>query len=219
VIINEAVTGVISIVIGYTLGSIPSAYIMTRLVSGKDIRQMGGGNVGFLNTYREVGATAGFTVLFVDLAKGAVAIAIAYWLLALTDLTRPWVLAAGMAAVIGHNWPVWLKFSGGKGAATAMGGAALLMLLYGYWQGLLIYLGIFLIFCVITRNVALSAGLSLFSLPFIAWLGVKEALFTTWAAIIALLIGLLFLPTARKAWARTRNKKDIVFDRWHRKKK
>ncbi len=69
----------IAIVLGYLLGSIPTAYIVTRMFLGKDIRQLGGGNVGGLNTFREVGAKAAMIVGLVDIGKRAAAVAIAYW--------------------------------------------------------------------------------------------------------------------------------------------
>ena len=141
-------------------------------------------------------------------------IALAYWVLGLTDLTQPWVLAAGLAAVIGHNWMVWLKFSGGKGMGATIGALLVLMPLYGYWPGLLIFLGIVLIPFLITHNVALSMGVGLLSLPFIAWLGVKSGLFVLWSVVLGLIISLRFLPTARAAWAK--KKRDFVFDHWHR---
>ena len=91
-IVNEAVTGIIVVAIGYLLGSVPSAYIATRLATGKDIRQLGGGNVGGLNTYREAGVWPAITVGIVDVSKGAAAIA--YWLL---GLPLVFVLLAGWA--------------------------------------------------------------------------------------------------------------------------
>jgi len=215
-VINDTVTGLIAIIIGYLLGSIPSAYIATRIAKGKDIRQLGGGNVGGLNVFREVGAIPALMVGLVDLGKGAAAVAIAYWALGLTDLTQPWVLAAGLASVIGHNWMVWLKFSGGKGMGSTMGALAVLMPLYGYWYGVLIFLAIVAIPMAITRNTALSMGIGLVSLPFIAWLGTQSVPFIAWSIVLDILTVLKFLPTARAAWAKTENKKDFVFDRWHR---
>ena len=212
-IISDAVTGVIAIIIGYLLGSTPSAYLAARLVRGKDIRQLGGGNVGGLNTYREVGIWPALAVGIVDLGKGAAAVAIVYWVLGLTDLTQPWVLAAGLAAVIGHNWMVWLKFSGGKGVGAAIGALLVLLPLYGYGPGLLIFGAVVLIPFIITRNVALSLGIGLLSLPFIAWLGVRSGLFVAWSIVLGVIIGLKFLPTARAAWAKNRGKKSFIFDR------
>jgi len=215
-IISDIVTGIIAIIIGYLLGSIPSAYIASRLAKGKDIRQLGGGNVGGLNVFREVGAVPALVVGIVDLGKGAAAVAIAYWGLALTDLTQPWVLAAGLAAVIGHNWMVWLKFSGGKGMGSTIGALAVLMPLYGYWYGLLLFLGIVAIPMAITRNVALAMGIGVGALPFIAWLGIKSPPFIVWSIVLGILIALKFLPTARAAWAKAGSKKAFIFYRGQR---
>ena len=202
-VVNE----IIAIVIGYLLGSIPPAYIAARLVKGKDIRQIGGGNVGTLNTFKEVGRGAGVAVMLADMAKGAAAVAIARWLL---DVPQPFVLAAGLAAIAGHNWSIFLKFTGGKGMATALGALAILMLHYGYWQGLLIFLGIIATGLIITHNVALSTGIALLCLPFIAWLGMKSGLFTIFAIILGLVIALKFLPTAKAAWAKSEGIKDFI---------
>ena len=202
-IVNE----IIAIVIGYLLGSIPPAYIAARLIKGKDIRQLGGGNVGALNTLKEVGRGAGIAVVLADIAKGAAAVAIARWLL---DVPQPFLLAAGLAAIAGHNWSIFLKFTGGKGMATTIGALAILLPLYGYWQGLLIFLGIIAIGLIITHNVALSTSIALLFLPFIAWLGMKSGLFVTFAVILGLVIGLKFLPTARAAWANSEGIKDFI---------
>jgi len=203
------VNGIIAIIIGYLLGSIPSAYIATRLAAGKDIRQIGGGNVGGLNVRREVGAWPALAVGIVDLSKGAAAVAIAYWLL---DLSTVLVLAAGLAAVIGHNWMVWLKFSGGKGMGVTIGALAVLLPAYGYWQGLLIIFGIILIPYIITHNIALSMCIALVCLPFITWLGMNSGIGTIMAVILGLVIGIKFLPTAKAAWAKAERKGDFIFD-------
>ena len=89
----------IAIIIGYLLGSIPFAYIVGRLVKGVDIRQVGSGNVGALNTMREVGAATGFGVLLADIAKGAVVVLIVQWL----GLPLIFVFIAGFAVVAGHS--------------------------------------------------------------------------------------------------------------------
>lgn len=207
------INGIIAIVVGYLLGSIPSAYIATRLAKGKDIRQLGGGNVGGLNTLREAGAWPALAVGIVDLGKGAGAVAIAYWLL---DLSLPWVLAAALAAVVGHMWMIFLKFSGGKGMGATIGALAVLMPLYGYWLGLVIFLVIVIIPLVITRNVALSMGIGLLSLPFIFWLGMGSGLFVAWSVATSMLIALRFLPTARAALVRSKAKRDFIFDQRQR---
>ena len=215
-LVNDIATGVIAIVIGYLLGSIPSAYIVTRLASGKDIRQLGGGNVGGLNVFREVGLWPALAVGITDLVKGATAVAIAYWLLALPLL---FVLLAGLAAVIGHNWMVFLKFSGGKGMGPAIGVLATVMPLYGYWQGLLIFFGIVIIPFIMTRNVALSMGIGLVALPFITWLGIHSGIGTIMAVSLGLVVVIKFTPTARAALVKSKTKRDFIFDHWQREKK
>ena len=206
---------ILAIVIGYLLGSIPSAYIAARVVKGKDIRQIGSSNIGAVNTFREVGIKAGLAVTITDIGKGTAAVAIAYWLL---DVSQLFVLAAALAAIVGHNWMVFLKFSGGKGMATTIGAIAILMPLYDYWAGLLIFFVIIAMPLIITRNIALSLAIGLVSLPFITWLGMKSGPFIAWSIVIGILIGLRFLPTAKAAWARAENKRDFFFEHRQRNK-
>ena len=210
------INGIIGIVVGYLLGSIPSAYLAARRAKGKDIRQLGSGNVGGLNTYREIGAKSAVVVAIVDIGKGAAAVAVAYWLL---DLSQLWVLAAGLAAVIGHMWMVWLKFSGGKGVGTTVGILATMMPVYGYWPGLLIFLVIIIIILLITRNVALSTSTALACLPVIMWQVTHQGYFIIWSIVLGIIIGLRYLPTARAAWAKAENKRDFFFDRWRRQER
>ncbi len=202
------VSEIIAVVLGYLLGSIPSAYIATRIATGKDIRQMGGGNVGGLNTYREVGAKPALAVGIIDLGKGAAAVAIAYWLL---DVPQLFVMLAGLAAAVGHMWMVFLKFSGGKGMGPTFGALAVLMPVYGYWYGFVIFTAVILVPFVITRNVALSMGISILFLPLIIWLITQSELATVLVIILGVLVGIKFLPTARAAWAKSETKKDFIF--------
>lgn len=202
------VNEIIAVVLGYLLGSIPSAYIATRIATGKDIRQMGGGNVGGLNIFRQVGVKPALAVGIVDLGKGAAAVAIAYWLL---DVPQLFVMLAGLAAVVGHMWMVFLKFSGGKGMGPTFGALAVLMPVYGYWYGFVIFLAVILVPFVITRNVALSMGISILFLPLIIWLITQSELATVLAIILGVLVGIKFLPTARAAWAKSETKKDFIF--------
>ena len=208
---NEA----IAVIIGYLLGSTPSAYLFTRLATSKDIRRMGGGNVGGLNVFREVGFWPAAAVGIVDLGKGAAAVAVAYWLL---EVTTPFVLLAGLAAVIGHNWMVWLKFSGGKGMGAAVGALAVLFPVYGYPQGLAILLVIMLIPFIFTRNVALSLGIGLAALPFIVWFITGSGFATIIAIVLGLLIALRFLPTAQTAIKKTGLAGALGVDHWQRDK-
>lgn len=203
-VVNE----IIAVVLGYLLGSIPSAYIATRIATGKDIRQIGGGNVGGLNTFKEVGAKPALAVGIADLGKGAVAVAIAYWLL---DVSQLFVMLAGLAAVIGHMWMVFLKFSGGKGMGTTFGALAVLMPVYGYWYGFLIFLGVIAVPLIITRNVALAMGIGILFLPLIIWLITQSQLATILAISLGVLVAIKFFPTARAAWAKAETRKDFIF--------
>jgi glycerol-3-phosphate acyltransferase PlsY len=210
------VNAIVAIILGYLLGSIPTAYIVTRLFKGKDIRQLGGGNVGGLNTYREVGFLPALVVGLIDMGKGAAAVAIACWLL---DASQLFVMLAGLAAVIGHMWMVFIRFSGGKGMGAAFGALAILLPLYGYWYGFLIFLAVVAIPFAITRNVALSMGVGLVFLPLIVWLITGSELATLLAVILGLLIATKFFPTAREAWTRNENTKSFIFDDGQRHKR
>jgi acyl phosphate:glycerol-3-phosphate acyltransferase len=191
-IVNEFLTILIVIIIGYFLGSIPTAYIATRLKTGKDIRKLGGGNVGGLNTLKEVGLIPAIIVTFIDIGKGAAVVAIAHWGL---NLDKPYVLIAAIAAVIGHDWMIWLKFSGGKGMGASIGALFIIMPIYGYALGLAIFGLIIAIPFLLTRNVALSMGIGLLALPFIFWLsGTHSGMLVTWSVVIGLIIAAKFTP-------------------------
>ena len=105
------------IILGYLVGSIPFAFLVTRRVAGVDVRHVGSGNVGATNVLRSTGTPVGLTVVALDLAKGCAVVLLADRFGA-DDATRA---AAGVATIIGHVYPVWLRFHGGKGVATAGG--------------------------------------------------------------------------------------------------
>jgi len=205
---NAFFTGVIAILIGYLLGSIPSAYIFTRLTTGKDIRKLGGGNVGGLNTLREVGRGPAIATLLIDVVKGTAVVAITHWGLQVDPL---YVYLAAGAAIVGHNWMVWLKFSGGRGMGVSVGALLVLMPAYGYAVGLWILLGLIVVPLAITRNVALSMGLGLIALPFIAWLsGPHSGMFVTWSIVMGLIIAAKFASTAISVAAQSTSVRDFI---------
>ena len=195
---------VLAVIIAYLLGSTPFAYIAGQLIKGIDIRQVGGGNAGALNTMREVGTVAGFGVLFADIAKGVLAVLIAQWL----GLSLIFVFIAGFAAVVGHNWPVFLHFRGGKGAATTLG-----VLLVLAPIELLISFAIVVIVVLVTSNVTFSLTVGLPFLPLIIWLfgGADSLIFCSLALV--LFLGLRYLPSARRAFASAKSKKNFIIDR------
>jgi len=204
---NAFVTGLVSILIGYALGSIPTAYLVTRWKTGKDIRKLGGGNVGGLNTYKEVGIVPAIIVAIVDLGKGAATVAITRYGL---HLQETYVLISATGAVMGHNWMPWLKFSGGKGMGADIGALFVIMPAYGYLKELWIFLGIIIVPLLATRNVALSMGIGLVALPFIGWLSIHSGLFVTWSLVTGLIIAAKFAPTALAALAKSSNLKDFI---------
>jgi len=109
--------GILSIIIGYLLGSIPTAYIVSRMRKGIDIRNVDSGNMGGANVIRQIGAHEGVFVGLIDISKGAVAILIAQTL----NISELWVFGTGFAALVGHNFPVFAGFKGGRGSATIIG--------------------------------------------------------------------------------------------------
>lgn len=207
---NEA----LAIIIGYLLGSIPAAFIITRIVKGRDIRRIGGGNVGGLNVFREVGLWPALAVGMVDLGKGAAAVAVAKWGLNVPDA---YVLLAGLASVIGHNWMLWLKFSGGKGMGATMGALLILLPVYGYPLQLGIFFGIIIVPLLITRNIALSMFLGLAALPIIIWFGTHSGYATIISVALLLVIVVKFLPTTIAA-IRKSGLAALGIDRWQRDK-
>jgi len=100
------------------MGSIPFGYLIVRAAKGADVRASGSGNIGATNVNRVAGAGAGAATLLLDIAKGYLAV----WLAnRVTGGDISWMAITGLAAVVGHLFPVWLRFQGGKGVATALG--------------------------------------------------------------------------------------------------
>ncbi|MEM6597590.1 MAG: glycerol-3-phosphate 1-O-acyltransferase PlsY [Cyanobacteria bacterium P01_D01_bin.36] len=116
----------LGLLVAYLLGSIPTGFVLGRLLKGIDIREHGSGNTGATNVFRVMGKGAGITALVIDLLKGVLAVLGMSWLLSLVVdgvvLADAWFLMlAALLAVLGHSKSVWLGFSGGKSAATGLG--------------------------------------------------------------------------------------------------
>jgi glycerol-3-phosphate acyltransferase PlsY len=105
-------------VAAYFLGSIPFGLLLAKLFGGSDVRKAGSGNIGATNVARVAGPVAGILTLLLDAAKGSAAVVLAA---RLTNESAMWMMVAGFLALIGHCFPVWLRFKGGKGVATAAG--------------------------------------------------------------------------------------------------
>ena len=165
----------LSAVIGYLVGSIPFGLLLTRLSGKGDIREIGSGNIGATNVLRTGSKPLAALTLILDGGKGAVAA------LLMGQWGLDFALLAGFFAVIGHNFPVWLRFRGGKGVATTIG-----VLLAFSWPVGLITCAIWLAVAVISRYSSLAALVSLAASPFIMfWLADTPR--TVIAALLALL--------------------------------
>jgi glycerol-3-phosphate acyltransferase PlsY len=151
----------ISIPFAYLLGSIPFGYLLVRAFRKQDIRTTGSGNIGATNVLRSGAKGLGIATLLLDLGKGFAAVLIAR---AVAPGDYDLAVAAGVAAVVGHVFPVWLRFRGGKGVATALG-----VFLALTWPSALCILGVFLVVVVITRFVSLASITAAASLPLFAF--------------------------------------------------
>jgi len=161
------------VLLAYLIGSIPFSFLVVRLIAGADIRQHGSRNVGATNVARTAGKLPGILALVLDIAKGYCAVAIASWMTSLPDwplraggsalsVHQPWfwISLAALVAVIGHMFPIWLRFHGGKGVATATGAFAAM--------NPLVVLGALLVFVLVlltSRFVSLASILSAASVP------------------------------------------------------
>ena len=156
---------------GYLCGSIPFGYLLIRIFRGEDIRASGSGNIGATNVIRSGAKGLGIATLFLDAAKGALPVWLAQlvfvtWASQILDsplseesLMQPcWV---ALWAVLGHMFPLWLKFKGGKGVATALGVFAVMSP-----KATLVSVGVFLLVVAVTRYVSLGSILASLSMPF-----------------------------------------------------
>ena len=150
----------------YLLGSIPFGYLLVRIFRGEDVRQSGSGNIGATNVSRKSPAL-GVLTLALDALKGTAAVAVAEYLAARLPLAISLSTAMSMAAllaVLGHMFPVWLKFRGGKGVATALGSFALVAPI-----AVLIAAGIFVLVVAVSRYVSLGSILAVACFPPLAY--------------------------------------------------
>jgi glycerol-3-phosphate acyltransferase PlsY len=164
---NIYISIVIALVVSYSLGSIPSAYIVGRLFKGIDIRKTGSGNMGAMNAIYAVGLMPGLIVGAADVGKGALAV---YLATLLCQLSNPSALVllivqmvCGLVAIAGHNYPVFLGFHrGGKGGATAIG-----VLFYLIPMGILFFILLLLIMLAVTRYLTLSYAVAFLAFPIV----------------------------------------------------
>ncbi|HEU4520545.1 MAG TPA: glycerol-3-phosphate 1-O-acyltransferase PlsY [Thermoanaerobaculia bacterium] len=194
------------LVLAYLIGSIPFSYLVVRIMSGADIRQLGSRNVGATNVARSFGKTPGIIALILDLAKGYAVIAAARWM---TDLPQwpeqtsreLWIALAGLIAVLAHMFPVWLRFHGGKGVATAAGVFLALDPIVFAAAGI-----VFLIVIVATRFVSLASIVSAASIPLFFRFLANNAPF--WRIIISIAIAIAVIAKHHSNIARLAQRKE-----------
>ena len=150
---NDAVALVGMLLVGYMFGSLPMAVIMSRLVAGVDVRELGTGNAGAANVFREINPKAGVFVAVVDITKGLIPVLIADRVLDLGP-TGSTIAAAG--ALWGHQYPIWLRFKGGAGLAAAFGGVAGMMLVPTIAAG---FVGLPML--LVTKNMGWTGGVTI----------------------------------------------------------
>jgi glycerol-3-phosphate acyltransferase PlsY len=152
----------ISVAVAYLLGSIPFGYLLVRIFRHEDIRTTGSGNIGATNVARSGAKGLGLLTLLLDLLKAFVAVEIAKHIApGVFDVA----VAAAIAAITGHMFPVWLRFKGGKGVASGLG-----VFLALFWQPALIMFAIFLVIAFATRYVSLASCIAAATYPVLAWL-------------------------------------------------
>lgn len=154
----------------YLLGSIPFGYLLVRIVRGEDVRKSGSGNIGATNVSRK-SPLLGVITLLLDALKGALAVFLAYRLRGgTTEGVKPYqaMAMAALFAVLGHIFPVWLKFRGGKGVATGLGSFFVIAP-----QAVLIAAGVFILVVLIFRYVSLGSILAVASFPLLLIFGMR----------------------------------------------
>jgi glycerol-3-phosphate acyltransferase PlsY len=198
-------TLVIIAALSYLLGSIPFGYLLVRIFRGEDVRQSGSGNIGATNVSR-ASPVLGVLTLLLDALKGTAAVALSYVVadrvVAIPTLEQG--ALGALFAVLGHMFPVWLKFRGGKGVATGLGAFVLIAPM-----AVLIAAAIFMAVVVISRYVSLGSIAAVAIFPLMAWLTGRSYLsprVLVLVSISSLLILMKHRGNMRRLWAGTENR-------------
>ncbi|HXZ30024.1 MAG TPA: glycerol-3-phosphate acyltransferase [Dehalococcoidia bacterium] len=199
--------GILSVIIGYLLGSIPTGYIVSRLRRGIDIRDIGSRNMGGANVMREIGTHEGVLVGLFDIAKGAGAILIAQAL----NVSGLWIFGTGFAALLGHNFPVFAGFRGGRGSATVIG-----IFLVLAPVATLVTLVVVAIPFFASRKFGGAIIIGFALLPLFVWLLAGSLSLVRYALAIDLFMLIRNLPDIRRVLAKGVIR-DMIYDR-HQKK-
>ncbi|MBU4342718.1 MAG: glycerol-3-phosphate 1-O-acyltransferase PlsY [Candidatus Omnitrophica bacterium] len=176
----------LGLLVAYLIGSIPTAYLFGRVLKGIDIRGYGSGNVGATNTFRVIGRVPGLIVLAIDIAKGFLCVGyVASFFMLVSPVARPelYRVLAGLAAIVGHNWTIFLRFKGGKGVATSAG--VIIGLIPGiFWLGFAAWAIVFLI----TGYVSLASIIASITVPVFTLIFNEPAEIIIFLSILCILI-------------------------------
>jgi len=198
----NAVIIIMALLAAYLIGSFPTAYLVTRLRKGVDIREVGSHNLGAMNVFYKVGFAEGLVVLLADIGKGAAGVALAEAL-----GTALWVqMLAGVMGVVGHGFPVFLKFHGGKGGAACIG----ILMFFMPW-GVPIYLGVFLLLLAVTRAPTVSYSIAFLSFPFIGWFINHSWEFAVYSLVLVIIPLLKYIPRIMEMRRRGGSWKRVVY--------
>ncbi|MBQ7119726.1 MAG: glycerol-3-phosphate 1-O-acyltransferase PlsY [Oscillospiraceae bacterium] len=199
---NPWVSMAISVVIAYLLGSLNFSIIISKLLLKKDIRNYGSGNAGSTNSLRVMGGKKTILVLLGDILKGFVAMIICM-LICDDEMMGVAKVASGIACVLGHSFPVYFGFRGGKGVLTTAAVGA-----FVDWRVCLTALGIFFIVVMISKFVSLGSVITMCSLPLLFYLyGGKNVVPNIWfGSLIAVLVVFLHRGNIKRLIAGTENK-------------
>ena len=174
----EIILNLLILFLGYLFGSFPSGYLAGRIAKGIDIRSLGSGSTGATNVLRHIGKRAAITVFLLDVFKGVISILLAKYFL----LNDSWQVAIGLSTLIGHIWPVWLNWRGGKAVATGLG-----IFLGLSWQVGLATLGVFILMITLFRIVSLASVSAALALPFIMFISFKTSSISLPFLVVSLL--------------------------------
>ncbi|OCL28030.1 acyl-phosphate glycerol 3-phosphate acyltransferase [Orenia metallireducens] len=182
----------------YLLGSIPFALLVVKLVKGVDIREYGSGNVGATNAFRVLGLGLGILVALLDIGKGFIAVSVARYFFADQPLL---LLVAGLLSIAGHNWPIFLKFKGGKGVATSVG-----VLISLSPKTILVAFLVWLTVVLITQYVSLASIIAAIVIPILMYVFDQETIFIILAVLIAVFVIYRHQSNIKRLLAGTENK-------------
>jgi acyl phosphate:glycerol-3-phosphate acyltransferase len=199
---NVIIADIIALICAYLLGSLPTAFIIGKLRKGIDIRKIGSRNMGAMNTFYNVGFWWGMLALAGDIGKGMLGVAVARWL-----NTGQYIdLAAGLMVLLGHNFPVFLKFKGGKGGAAMIGVLVIVM----PW-GFLVYPASFGLLLLITRFPTISYGLAFLGYPFLAGFVYNNLAYVIYSSLIFLFLIGRYIPRIKEMLNKSKGKvKDVA---------